>query len=429
MDNLNMNSSDQDSDLPAGFLIKDKNGRFKKIEDDEITDFAVKKQPVPESIQPARSPIAPPSLAVPVRQALPVKPPPPISSSPTASTFMAPDDELEIRAEQKKLETIMASPAGHSVLSVEEIVNKVIGDFRLSFSDDVMQKRFSKVIESRLRDLRDSVETKEVLTRSKKIGGLEILPDQAERILSFVDKHISEKPNIKPIEPVAASKPNRDIPPAFIPRPQPKKPPLTEIPPKPITADEDMGQLAEEIKKEMQVPVPSPKIIPSNPVASAVEQKPRPVMPSAPAPVSTPEMYTRPADEMPRIVQVRMPEQERPQVNDIRQPAKVMGPVEELADIDLDEFRRQGTNPTEAADRILEKIDLLEHDSWTMKIEAIKAWRRSSANQLYIQIGRESMDTNQSVAEVIRKRMQNNQSYLLLDEFLAINSLNSRLAI
>jgi hypothetical protein len=190
-----------------------------------------------------------------------------------------------------------------------------------------------------------------------------------------------------------------------------------------------MGQLAEEIKKEMQVPVPSPKIIPSNPVASAVEQKPRPVMPSAPAPVSTPEMYTRPADEMPRIVQVRMPEQERPQVNDIRQPAKVMGPVEELADIDLDEFRRQGTNPTEAADRILEKIDLLEHDSWTMKIEAIKAWRRSSANQLYIQIGRESMDTNQSVAEVIRKRMQNNQSYLLLDEFLAINSLNSRLAI
>ncbi len=429
MDNLNMNSSDQDYDLPAGFLIKDKSGQFKKVQDDVITDFSLKKPVLEASLQPAKASVPPirqsfssQGGAAPARAVSPVKPPPPISSAPTASIFMAPDDELEIREQQEKLNQMMAAPAGHSVLSVEDVVNKAVSDFQLRFDEDIMQKRFAKVIESRLRDLRDSVETKEVLTRSKKIGGLELSPDLAGKILSFVEQHITDKPVIKPVELVKPASVRFDIPPAFIPRPQPVAAPMK--PAEPIK--EDVNKLAEEIKKEFQAPVPSPK----PDLAAPAPQVPKPETPAAPsAPVSTPEMYTRPQDEMPRIVQVRKPEIERPQVIDIRQPAKVMGPVEELADLDLDEFRRQGTNPTEAAERILEKIDLLEHDSWAMKIDATKAWRRSPANQLYLQIGQESMESNQTVAETIRRRMQNNQPYLLLDEFLAINSLNSRLAI
>ncbi|MFH1207170.1 MAG: hypothetical protein V1668_01015 [Patescibacteria group bacterium] len=419
MDNLNVNSANQDSDLPAGFLIKDKSGQFKKVLDDKITDFSVKKAtvtppPQPQRVLPVRPPVVSPQPGIPpLREAVPIKAAPPISSSPHASAFMAPDDEFEIHEQQAKLNQMVATPAGHSVLSVEEIVRAVISDFQLSFTDDVMQKRFGKVIESRLRDLRDSVETAEVLSRSKKIGGLEIPADQAAKIIQFVEKQISAQPVHKPIESVVAAMPKPDAPPAFIPRPQPVKPPPPAVPT--ATVKEDIGQLAEEIKKEIQKPLP--------------KLKPQPAELSKPAPVSTPDMYTRPVDEMPRIVQVRQVEQARPQVNDIRRPARVMGPVEELADIDLDEFRRQGTNPAEAADRILEKIDLLEHDSWAVKVEAIKAWRQSPVSRLYLQIGRESMEENLAIAEIIRKRMQGNQPYLLLDEFLAINSLNSRLAV
>lgn len=327
---------------------------------------------------------------------------------------MAPDDEREIREEQAKLEQMMKPPAGSSVVSVEDIVNNAISDFSLSFADEVMRKRFAKVIESRLRDLRDGVETKEVLTRSKKIGGLELPPEQADRLLASIEKHLSGKPVIKPSTPEVAQAPRLDMPPDFIPRPQPVKPAPPPVPQAPI-APKEVVQLAEEIKKEMNVPVSAPPV--------------QPKQPSQPPPVSTPDTYSRPVDELPRIVQVRKLEAERPQVNDIRRPARVMGPVEELADINLDEFRRQGTNPIEAAERVVEKIDLLEHDSWEMKIAGTKAWKRSEANKLYIDIGRESMETGQTVADVIRKRMQEKRPHLLLDEFLAINNLNSRLVI
>lgn len=48
------------------------------------------------------------------------------------------------------------------------------------------------------------------------------------------------------------------------------------------------------------------------------------------------------------------------------------GPVEELQSLTLATFRRLGNSPTEQADKLLEKINLLERDSVTKKPRALK---------------------------------------------------------
>jgi len=85
----------------------------------------------------------------------------------------------------------------------ENLAEKIIKNFNYQESDGVLIKRLKSVISSRLRDARDDLETIEVLTKSKKIGGLELTIDQANNLLKLIKQvSLSTPPSFSPSFPI-----------------------------------------------------------------------------------------------------------------------------------------------------------------------------------------------------------------------------------
>lgn len=101
----------------------------------------------------------------------------------------------------------------------------------------------------------------------------------------------------------------------------------------------------------------------------------------------------------------------------------MMGPVEELGNMNITEYRRLSPQPQQAATKILEKLDLLGQESIGKRAEGIDAWKRSPLNQQYIAIGNMSLEKGVPVSDVIKEQSVDPDS-LTEDEFETIADLN-----
>ncbi len=460
-----------------GFLVKDKSGKLKKVTDGKISEYkpAQKEQtadvpkpvssppPVPKRNAP---PAPPPSPSAPPPPPAPKSPPPqpatfqpapPISESRIAPVQMDPDDELEIKQHAKALDQMVAKSPVDSSFAANNVIEKIIREQGLQFENEILLVRFTKVLESQLREIRTPIETKELLMRPVKVGGLELPDDQADTIVKNVDKelkglhqtgYLQEKQKESEAEKESTESGTKGEsggsmlpapPPAFVPRPgegkKPEPPRVKEDKPQPVLPHEDIVKPVAEPQKQDLKPEPASIVEKQDQIQqpSLVEElKPtEPAPPVEPAPVS-PEataVYGTSSTDMPRRVRVTEDKTDRPKMVDIKQPMAVVGPVDELGALDLKEFRRMGASPQEAADKVLEMIELLEEDSWKIRMDGIEAWKRSRLHMLYVEIGRESIETNTGIDEVISKRTSESRPFMLLDEFFAINSLNSSITI
>ena len=116
-------------------------------------------------------------------------------------------------------------------------------------------------------------------------------------------------------------------------------------------------------------------------------------------------------------------------IQDIRQPQKPVGLVEELGMLSLDDFRRLGRDLEECVTKIIEKVQLLSEESYEKRAEGVAAWRKSEVHQLYLAMGRESMAGNKSIDEIMADRKRQGQGYLTAVEFTAIADLNHQLML
>jgi len=114
-------------------------------------------------------------------------------------------------------------------------------------------------------------------------------------------------------------------------------------------------------------------------------------------------------------------------VEDVKYIPRVMSPLDEIKYLDLVNFRRLDKDPSAAAEKIKAKISLLEEESYGKKLEAIKLWRVSPVNRLYLEIGRSSIGGNKPVDVIIEERKIAGRDYLTAAEFKAIMDLNKSL--
>ncbi|PLX25087.1 hypothetical protein C0580_03325 [Candidatus Parcubacteria bacterium] len=103
------------------------------------------------------------------------------------------------------------------------------------------------------------------------------------------------------------------------------------------------------------------------------------------------------------------------------------GPVQELQDMTLKNFKRLSDTADGRADKVLEKINLLEQDSYTKKAQGIEAWRRSETYKIYLALGAESMIENKKIEEIAKEKEAKGEDFLDADEFSAISDLNKKL--
>jgi|GEM_PF-1910900 hypothetical protein len=111
----------------------------------------------------------------------------------------------------------------------------------------------------------------------------------------------------------------------------------------------------------------------------------------------------------------------RPRVEDVKAPPRVLGPLEELKSLSLVDFRRLAATPTEALNKVKGKIDLIGEASLAKKLEAIKAWQNSIVYQLYLKLGRDSIEQGKTMATL------QSETTLTEQEFEAIADFNTKL--
>lgn len=118
----------------------------------------------------------------------------------------------------------------------------------------------------------------------------------------------------------------------------------------------------------------------------------------------------------------------KPLIDDVKlQPSMMMGPIDELHALDALEFRRLSPHSTQSAARIKDKIDLLAEESVAKQAEGIQAFKASPLNALYLELGNQSIATGQTVTDLIASLQARGTPTLSVDEFNAIADLNKQL--
>lgn len=248
--------------------------------------------------------------------------------------------------------------------------------------------RLKKIIISRLRAVRSTLETKEALTKKIDKGGLNFLADEADELVKIIDKEATVLSEIEP----------------------------NKIQEKIIALDKmfisnilmnTQKSPSEEIKGRPEIRLSEPAISIKPPVIQQSINKMQEII--APKSKSTEEKIGAPAVDS--YFAMRQPSDR-----------KLVGPLEELANISLNEFRVLGRMPKEAVNKIYEKIIILEHDSVEEKVKGIAAWKRSPIYQEYVAVGNEALVSGEEVVAVLQQHQQ-----LSVEEFEAIADLNEQL--
>jgi|GEM_PF-1579555 hypothetical protein len=118
---------------------------------------------------------------------------------------------------------------------------------------------------------------------------------------------------------------------------------------------------------------------------------------------------------------------DKPIVTGIKKKERVVGPMDEFSEITLINFRRLSNDPTEAAQKIMDRIRSLEKESYIKRATAIQNWRKSEVYKLYLDLGRESMEKNLSIDKIIEQKILNKEKVLKMKEFSAVTDLNKKL--
>jgi hypothetical protein len=353
------------------------------------------------------------------------------------------EDEIE-----KEIKEISSSiPLGSQIRKpfetiLEEVIKRIEEEtgWRVS-ADEILKTRYRNIIISFLKDVRDEMETRQVLKRPQKIGGLELDEPTIDQIIMILKQ---EKVKIVP---------------EISPKKEEKKPALAEgiAAPTEIARGAAPALVSEEMvppetiqKFELGTIAPPVKEPPAAKSVEIEEKLIRPVTPpfeeTLPQPEPPKEEFTPRVVEAPKttpsaleeitkeeitssepVITVRRPPPtKRPIVEEVKVRPKVYGPTDELRSLRLADWRRLGGG-REAAERIYDKISLLGEDSLAKKAQGIRAWKESEIHLLYLEIGTEAVDKGKTVEEVIRDREREGRPTLTMEDFDAIGELNQKL--
>ncbi|MFA6132284.1 MAG: hypothetical protein WC702_04490 [Patescibacteria group bacterium] len=328
--------------------------------------------------------IKPPAVR-PVPAVTPVAPPVRPAPLPPPSAFLAGGGSgrgVQSQGEVKKiaapfvmeeLKTEKPTPVVSTPLSSEQIVKQLEEKVGLKF-DEVVQKKFVGAVEARLKDVRDAFETRDLLERPIDQGGLAISGAALVRVMEELEKIVGEQQIVDKL------------------RIEKGKVVANEAK---VAAKVEAEKIAAEKAKAAK-----PKVAPPKPVTPVVSSASRP-----------PQSNNG-----------------RPQMVDIVAPSRrLSGPLDELKNLSLDEFRRLSSDPDEAVIKIHDKINLLEEQGVGQKISAVKAWRSSPTNQLYLAMSQAALIAGQPVEVIAKERLVAKQPSLTIEEVHAINSLNGML--
>lgn len=368
--------------------------------------------------------------------------PQPVTPSVTES------EDPEIVAIQAKMAAQSQVPA----TQLDKAVMATVGRLNYTAPDDYLGKRLRNVISSRLRDVRNSLELKQLLMRDTKVGGLGLKADQSDALAKQIEEAYAEFHGViaqeekgkieQQLEEQKRKVEERRKHEAeeharwFEEKIRARK-----------TGEAQQSQALENMRRVMggqttpiQMPTQHPvdakeqrmetaKFGPLVPVANgagASKEKPqapvaRPASPSAPKPT---ELKVSPAT----IKLAQAASLSRPSLDGMSYAGpQLVGLVGELKRLTVAEFRRISKNPQDAATKIRQKIETLGQESFDKRVEGIRAFQESPLQGAYMALVGESFKQMRAVATIAEEKRNAGGDSLSSDEIAAIMALNSGL--
>ena len=369
--------------LPAELILPERKLSAVRL----YSQVAVSPQPKLESI-PGPT-LMPRSPVVGSASAVALKTVPVALKSPEPAFFFDLEDEEEVDKYRMPNDQFPISKTLEQNLRL--LAEEVIAEHNFQFKEDVSRRRFVQLFVSFMKDVRDIMEAKEMLLKSTSAGGLGLTSDKVDIVVNIFRKLRAELPEkIKIWE-------------SRIENLESRKPAVTKVAPKPT----------------MVTP----------PVVAPVKSAPQ-TMPNIKA--NADQLAEWRQELLAEIAKTSRPPKAKPvpikpKLVDVEAPPRTLGPIEELKDMKLIDFRRLGKTAGDVIGKIQAKIQLIGETGIGRRLQAVRAWQASPVYQLYLTLGRESIEQAKSVDSIIATRQADGQETLTLAEFEAIADLNQKL--
>ncbi len=354
---------------------------------------------------PVTRPILPPSIPPPPAPSL--QPARPIGQQ-APTTQYSDEDAAEIANQASKLRTLSSVNPNQDL---DDTARAILTEQNLAYGDELLEKRAISIIKARLKEIRPTKDTAAMLTRDPKLGGLGLDLEIATQVAAAAERYAKQLQSRGMVR--APTVPAPPVPPPVpsvaVTKPAPLPPFRRAAPSSPAIAVPSMTEAprpSRPIVRPTDIPAPFRNVSP-----------PAKARPSVPLPPTT----------SPLVQGVR--QADRPTVADIVRPPMILGPTEEFRSMTLIEFRRLGQGAAESARKIFDKLQHLKHESFTMWSQAVAGWRQSDVFQLYLTMGRDSMESGAPISQVIADRGRTGQPYLSEHEFNILADLSRQLQI
>lgn len=368
-------------------LVKDKEGQLKYYKDGKFFDLDEVKfsEKIEKEIAVSQPPV-------------PVIPPKPVVNDAVKEEKKL--EKVDYELEELKPSDELVKKRESDKLIVETQVQSVVNKLKISFSNPKIKERFITILRTYFRGIRRKKEIEYILGVKKIDGGLELPKEKIRLITNVIDQVQVELDNERrkvvyqaPVEKVAEEK--DDLIP-IVDKDHRLAPPPPAVKEKKSNAFDKMMST---IEKEAAGQAYSLEDSLKKPVGKKIKRK-----------VKT--------------------ESKKPKLDkmlDIQPTSRMRGPLEELAYMDLKNFKLLDTDPKKAAEDIHEKIALLADQGFTKKVEGIVAWQQSPVVRLYKEMSVQGIREAMPIKKVIEKRQRENKEVLSLTEFETISDINKRL--
>lgn len=441
VEGVDVNDPSLESEINA--LVGQSSGRYQQppaFEEQTVTEPVVEATPEPAPVEPEPIPEPEPVAVEPEPTPVPVPQPEPLSEptpepepyrpSPLAERVL---ESFKQQAEEHTLkqgevmhlepisQTPVVPPAAPEPMPVppvaattepapstqdqhifSTVAQKVLRTYQLLFPTVEIEKRFLNIMSTYLQGRRSRAEARLLLTKTPAEGGTHLADSLVNDVLDTADYLLRQtyqdaQPAARLATPSAGT--------AHM-----IKPSFTSL------------QQRIEAAKKAAAQMEQPDALPQQPQVEDVL-----------APVSSQYDPNAPLTTTAAKPHVTLPSQRRPQqMNNMARQSQneqpvIMGPVEELAHFSITEFRRLDADPTQAAEKIIKKIQLLEQESLLKRAQGVEAWKTSPLNQLYVRVGTRSFERTMAIEQAIQEMKHAGEEVMTPEEFHAIASLNRRI--
>ncbi|QQR60950.1 hypothetical protein IPH19_00585 [Candidatus Uhrbacteria bacterium] len=255
-----------------------------------------------------------------------------------------------------------------------------IGDLKL---DEYTAKRLRNVVSTRLRDVRNAMQTRAMLERETHVGGVGLAPDVAARVAAIIESTYQTQHS---------------------------------------AIDEEQRKRIESMQDEQRKKIDERKQRESEEHAAWYKQK----VAGAKGDIAVEQLRAAMQGQV-LVDSGQVSVQAKPSMIDIVPPMRLSGLGDELKSMDIETFRRQAKTPEQAAEKIYQKLETLKRENFERWTDGVAAWRSSPLQQQYLRLVTESFSTAKPVAQLVEEKRKIDPNLPTAEELGAIIALNARI--